>query len=321
MALEMAKAHATEVGVMRVALHDADKTIFPNIALMKLSAWHKAHGDIVDWFSPLLDYDFVYSSKVFSWTPEDTYLPKSAKKGGTGYANQNDELDPEIEHIMPDYGIYPHFQASLGFTTRGCIRSCPWCIVPKKEGALRPHADIEEFLRPDCRDIVLMDNNILAHEHGIKQLEKSIAMGLRVDCNQGLDSRLVADNAELAKMLAKVHWKVIRFACDKKSQMESVEKSVLAIRKYSGKKCNFSCYVLVQDIDDALERVAFLRGLGVDPFAQPYREPGSKKEPAKILKRFARWVNHKAIFKTVSWKEYQAGRYESANANGLFACW
>lgn len=291
---------------MFVGLHDSDHSRFPNLPLMKLSAWHKSQGHDVEHFIALkaANYDVIYSSKVFSWTEIDPYLPDTAIRGGTGYGNPA-ELAPEIEHILPDYSLYPDFRASLGFATRGCVRSCPWCVAPAKEGAIRAHAEIREFLRPDSRDVILMDNNILAHSHGIAQLEYSIGAGLRIDCNQGLDARLIAADAALARLLAKVHWlKGPRLACDHKSQMEAVKKAVTAIRKYSGKKGAFSCYVLVKDIEDALERVEFLRGLGVDPFAQPYREPSSRKEPAKDLKYFARWVNHKAIFKSVAWEDY-----------------
>lgn len=291
---------------MLVGLHDSDHSRFPNLPLMKLSAYHKAKGDTVERFLPLAahTYDIVYSSKVFSWTEEEPNLPRGTVRGGTGYT-LSVNLPDGIEHIMPDYALYPAFQASLGFVTRGCIRTCPWCVVPAKEGAIRAHAEIREFLRPDSRDVILMDNNILAHPHGIAQLEYSIGAGLRIDCNQGLDARLIAADAALARLLAKVHWlKGPRLACDHKSQMEAVKKAVTAIRKYSGKKGAFSCYVLVKDIEDALERVEFLRGLGVDPFAQPYREPGSRKEPAKDLKYFARWVNRRAIFKSVAWEDY-----------------
>lgn len=290
-----------------MALHDSDKTRFPNLPLMKLSAWHKHKGDSVSWFMPLVSYtyDQVYSSKVFSWTKEDGYLPGHTIRGGTGYHEKCNNLPDKVEHIMPDYSIYHDFNASLGFTTRGCIRSCAWCIVPEKEGKIREHAEIKEFLRPDCPDVILMDNNILAHPHGIAQLEYSINAGLRIDCNQGLDARLIASDDTLARLLSKVRWlKGPRLACDHKSQMSAVEKSVLAIRKYGGKKYNFSCYVLVAEIDDALERVEFLRALDVDPFAQPYRKPNSHELPAKELCQFSRWVNHKAIFKSVAWKDY-----------------
>lgn len=129
---------------------------------------------------------------------------------------------------------------------------------------------------------------------------------VRLDCNQGLDARLIAVDDALARLLSRVRWsKSIRLACDHKSQMPAVESSVKAIRRHGGKRYNFSCYVLVQDVEDALERIEFLRSLGVDPFAQPYREPGSKKVPAQNLRRLARWVNHKAIFKSIPWVKYR----------------
>lgn len=291
---------------MKVAIHDSDYTGFPNLPLMKLSAWHRAQGDTVERFIALANesYDRVYSSKVFSFTAEEPNLPHNAVRGGTGYGPGPD-LPDEIEHIMPDYNLYPAFQASLGFVTRGCIRSCSWCVVPGKEGKIHAHADMDEFLRPGCRDVVLMDNNILAHEHGIMQLERSIALNLRIDCNQGLDARLIAQDDAVARLLSRVHWiRFIRLACDHKSQMSAVEKAVTSIRRHGGKKYNFSCYVLVQEVEDALARVEFLRALDVDPFAQPYREPGSKEAPPKSQRDFARWVNQKAIFKTVPWPEY-----------------
>lgn len=294
---------------MKIALHDSDRTRFPNLPLMKLSAWHRAQGDTVERFIALANdsYDRVYSSKVFSFTAEEPNLPRGVIRGGTGYGSGPD-LPDEIEHIMPDYSLYPAFQASLGFVTRGCIRSCSWCVVPGKEGKIHAHAELEEFLRPGCRDVVLMDNNILAHEHGIAQLERTITLNLRIDCNQGLDARLIAADDALAHLLSRVHWlKSIRLACDHKSQMLAVERTVTAIRRHGGKKYNFSCYVLVKDVPDALERIEFLRALGVEPFAQPYREPGSKSVPAQDLRRLARWCNHKAIFKTVPWPKYQGG--------------
>lgn len=295
---------------MKVALHNSDTTAFPNLALMKLSAWHKARGDMVKPFIAIESamYDLVYSSKIFSWTAVEPCLPDNTIKGGTGYGIAQD-LPEEVEHIMPDYGLYPAFTASLGFTTRGCVRNCPWCVVPQKEGVLRPHANIMEFLRPDSREVVLMDNNILASSWGLRQLEIALDMRLKIDCNQGLDARIIASNPDIAKLLAKVRWlKSIRLACDHKSQMAAVEKAVTSIRNYSRKKGSFFCYVLVNDIQDALERVEFLRELGVDPFAQPYRPPGSKEEPEKPLKHFARWVNHKAVFKSVSWSDYRYGK-------------
>lgn len=112
-----------------VGLHDADKNKFPNLALMKLSAWHKARGDDVRWWIPLEQYDKVYSSQAFTFSPEEPMLPEDAVKGGTGYGVYED-LPEEIDRMHPDYSIYPDVDYAIGFLTRGCIRKCPWCVVP-----------------------------------------------------------------------------------------------------------------------------------------------------------------------------------------------
>jgi len=123
---------------MKIGLHDSDKTGFPNLALMKISAWHKAQGDAVEWWNLMFPYDKVYSSKVFTFTPECVYLPPDTVKGGTGYGIYED-LPEEIDAMFPDYSIYPDCKHAIGFLTRGCIRHCPWCVVPRKEGAIRPY--------------------------------------------------------------------------------------------------------------------------------------------------------------------------------------
>ena len=295
---------------MRIALHNSDKTKFPSLPLMKLSAYHKAKGDMVEWYIPFFEpeYDIIYSTKVFTFTPEDLTLPDRTIRGGTGYGSSL-KLPEEVEHICPDYSLFPSVNFSCGFTTRGCIRACPWCVVPKKEGKIQAHAEIAEFLRQDSWDVVLMDNNILAHDHGLHQLEWAAERSLRIDCNQGLDARIIAHDEGAAKILARTHWiRFIRLACDRKEQIEAVGKAVQNIRKHSGKKHEFFCYLLVRDdIDDALERAEFLRSLGISPFAQPYRDFTSNVEPKDIQKHFARWVNVKSIFHSVSWKDYKYG--------------
>ena len=297
----------------RIAIHDADGGKYPNLALLKLAAWHRARGDTVERFAPLYGYDHVYSSKVFSWTPENRYLPMDAEKGGTGYGLTKD-LPDAVEHLCPDYA-FVGIDYSMGFLTRGCIRSCPWCIVPGKEGAIRAHADIEEFARH--RDVVLMDNNVLAHDHGIAQIEKMARLGLRVDFNQGLDARLI--DPAIARRLTALRWiRFIRMACDHKSQMPEVAKAIGLLRSAGCRKEIF-CYVLVKNVDDALERVDFLRSLNVTPFAQPYREQGNKAEPARELKRFARWVNLKKAFKSTDWQGYLDGYKPGQPENGMLA--
>lgn len=130
---------------MKIALHDAEKEhfkkekTFPNYALMKIAAWHKAAGDTVQWWNPLYKYDRVYSSKIFDFTPDDPYLPEDTILGGTGYRNipLGHELPPEIDEMFPDYSIYPDCDYAIGYLTRGCIRNCRWCIGEKLFGCYK----------------------------------------------------------------------------------------------------------------------------------------------------------------------------------------
>jgi len=284
---------------MEIALHDHEKNGYPNLALMKLSAWHKAKGDSVEWFNAFSKYGKVYSAKIFTWTKKDPYLPKNTVYGGTGH-DISVVLKDEIELICPDYELYGLSQ-SYGFLTRGCIRSCKECFVPLKEGAIRPHQDIEDFARH--RDVVLMDNNVLACDHGIKQLEKIARLGLRVDFNQGLDARLIDDS--IARRLSKIKWlHPLRLACDHSRQIENVRKAIELLRWHNVTPAQYFCYVLVKDVEDAVERVKFLKGMYVIPFAQPYRDREGT-EPTKEQKDFARWCDRRELIKSCTWEDYK----------------
>ena len=293
----MAGKAAEETNGMIIGLHDSDKTDFPNYALMKISAWHKQQGDTVEWWNPLFNYDRVYSSKVFTFTPENPYLPENTVKGGTGYGIY-DELSPEIDEMFPDYSIYPNVDYAIGFLTRGCIRKCPWCVVPKKEGKIRPYRTWQEIKRPDSRDIVFMDNNVLACPHGVEQMKDMIGKKVRVDFNQGLDARLISP--EIADILSRLKWiRHIRMSCDTDQMLETVLTAIHRLNDYGVKSYRVFVYLLVQDIQSAEKRAIALRDAGADVFAQPYRDFTTNKEPDDELKHLARWVNHKAIFKTV----------------------
>lgn len=281
---------------MRIALHDNDKTGFPNYALMKISAYHKARGDDVEWWYPLKEYDRVYSSKVFTFSNEEIYLPENAIRGGTGYG-MLDELPPEVDDMFPDYSIYPECDYAIGFLTRGCIRKCPWCIVPTKEGNIRPYRTWKEIKRQDSRDVVFMDNNVLACAHGIDQMRDMIGENVRVDFNQGLDARLI--NAEVAEILSKLKWiRFIRMSCDTDAMLKVVLRAIALLKQYGVKPYRVFVYLLVQDIESAERRALALRDAGAEVFAQPYRDFENKIEPTKEMKDFARWVNRKHIFKS-----------------------
>jgi len=286
---------------MKIALHSADKTKFPNLALMKLSAWHKAHRDIVEWYMPIMSstYDKIYSSKVFTFTQPEKLLGHDVIYGGTGNDIKK-RLNDNIEHSCPDYELYG-LDHSLGFLTRGCPNKCSWCIVPEKEGKIKAHADIDEFLRHD--KVVLMDNNVLASDHGITQIEKLIRLKVKVDFNQGLDCRLI--NNSIAKLLARLKWlHPIRLACDTASQMEPIQKAVRLLRWHNARPARYFVYCLIKEVDEAMERIKFIKGLYCEPFVQPYRDIKNPKEPSKEIKKFARWVNHTAVFNSIPYEKY-----------------
>ena len=170
-------------------------------------------------------------SKVFTFTPDYPYgFPCEVIKGGTGYRDYATVLPPEVEHTCPDYGLY-NYPAAIGFLTRGCVNRCPWCVVPRKEGALRGNADIEEFL-DGRRNAVLLDNNVLASGWGLEQIEKIIRLGVRVDFNQGLDARQIARNPPIAELLSRVKWmRYIRMAYDSTAVRDDVRKAFARLKK------------------------------------------------------------------------------------------
>lgn len=293
---------------MNVALVDVDGHNFPNLALMKLSIWHKAQGDSVEWYSPLFSRpDCIYASKVFTFTQDYTdYAPGHPEpvRGGTGY-DPSEKLPDEVEHMIPDYSLYPNWQPAIGFLTRGCIRNCPWCIVPKKEGRLREVGGIER-ISAGRKEVVLLDNNFLAADKEFvrEQLEKAARLKIRIDFNQGLDARLVTP--ENAKLLSACRWiRFIRFSCDTVAMIEPIRRAVSLIRE-RGCKREIFCYMLVRDIADAEIRLRALVDLNVTPFAQPYRDFTENSVPTDEQRRFASFANVKGgkLCKKMKFKDY-----------------
>ena len=217
---------------LKIGLIDVDGHNFPNLALMRLSAYHKTRGDNVEWWDGFRHYDKVYMSKVFTFTPDmDTCInADEIVRGGTGYKDYG-SLPKIVEQTLQDYTMYPKWETAIGFLTRGCIRNCPWCIVPKKEGLIRPAATWEQIKRPDSLDIVFMDNNVLAHDHGLDQIDRMGCENIRVDFNQGLDARLIT--AQTAKMLARLKWiRHIRMSCDTSAMLPVIEQATASARSW-----------------------------------------------------------------------------------------
>lgn len=170
--------------------------------------------------------------------------------------------------------------------------------MPHKEGAIRPYRTWREIKRPDSRDIVFLDNNVLACPHGIAQIEDMIGQDVRVDFNQGLDARLISP--DVAALLARLKWiRFVRMSCDTDAMLVVVLNAIRLLNRCGVKPYRVFVYLLVQDIESAERRAVALRDSGAEVFAQPYRDFENNVEPTDEQKRFARWVNRKAIFKTV----------------------
>ena len=283
---------------------------YPNLALMKISAWHKSVGDSVEWYNPLCYYDRVYMAKVFSYTEDYGYFVQADEiiRGGTGYDIAS-KLPRKMEYITPDYSIYPEIdnKTAYGFLTRGCPNKCKWCIVPKKEGAIEPYMDIEQIATDGRTNIILMDNNILASDYCIEQLQKIAAMKLKVDFNQGLDARLVTD--EIAKLLAQIKWiNRIRFGCDTQKQIVDCERACSLIDKHGYKGEYFFYCILLDDFNESFSRVNHWKEKGGNrfyPYCQPYRDPNKRFQVIpQWQKDLAGWANKKWIFKTCDFKDF-----------------
>lgn len=316
---------------MLIGLHDSELDhikgkAFPNYALMKISAWHKAQGDTVELFTPIdpdapeqlslfpMDeyparrkaeiYDLIYSSKVFGFTPENPYLPERTIKGGTGY-NVKAELAPEIDSIFPDYSIYPQCDYAIGYITRGCPNRCPWCVVPEKEGDIKPYRHWRELVRPDTNKLVLMDNNILSCEYGIQELESLIGSGYAVDLNQGMDARLVDER--IAGIIGRLKWvKYIRFSCDQTPQIDAIFRAAALLAEYGIKPYRLFIYLLVtKDIDNAAHRVERLRELnGISLYAQAERNESKGITPNPAQLEFAQRFVYGRTYRKETWREY-----------------
>jgi hypothetical protein len=318
--------------VTRIGLMDLDRTGFPNLALMKLSAWHRAQGHEVELIrddpSPLTvlyRFDKVHASAVFSWNRAKALAWEAigVEIGGSGVSLAR-RLPPEIEALRPDYSLYG-IDYGFGFLSRGCIRKCSFCIVPQKDGLPRVVASIDDLLNHDSRRsrpfVVLLDDEFFWNlKWAIAQLEEFTRRGIDWCPSQGLDIRCTAP-ALCEALAASPFWNVhrtrrqITFAFDDVGIERRYRQGVEQLFAAGIKAWQLQSYVLVGfdtstktprplHADDH-RRIAVIQEYGIDPFVMVYREPGSgRMSPDRELRDFARWVNGR-ICKTCAFEEYR----------------
>lgn len=312
---------------MKIGLIDLDMEArinkgFPNLALMKLSAWHKAKGDLVEWYRPMFSghLDRVYMSKVFSFTPEYGYYIDADEviRGGSGYCiklkdgkevydrRTDKPLPDEVDHIMPDYSLYGITDTAYGFMSRGCPRGCDFCIVKRKEGSRsRKVADLSEFWNGQ-KNIELLDPNTLAcrdWEDILQQLENS---GAYVNFNQGADIRLM--NKKKMEAIKRIKIKTIHFAFDRYEDKEKVVPKLKEFREGTGwDRHKVTVYILCgydTSIRQDEERIQIVRDIGFQPYVMLYDKEHIPK--GHELRRLQRWVNSPQIFRSCrTFSEYR----------------
>ena len=293
---------------MKIGLIDVDGHNFPNLPLMKLSAWHKQQGDHVEWYEPMFSghMDKVYMSKVFTFTQDYQYCIDADEviKSGTGYyyPDGGEPLIPEIEHIYPDYDLYGIKDTAYGFLTRGCPKGNlhKYCIVSQKEGfCSHKVADLSEFWRGQ-KNIVLLDPNITACKDCNSLFQQLIDSKAWIDFSQGLDMQLMTE--EKTELLKQMKIKSVHFALDNWNEYESAIPKFKMFKELTGwDKRKMGVYVLTNfdtTHEQDLERIYKLRELGYWPYVMIYeREKLPKKH---ITRKLQRWVNMRAIFEKVT---------------------
>lgn len=306
---------------MKIGLIDVDGHNFPNIPLMKLSAFHKAKGDTVDWYEPLLHgfpnkpLDRVYMSKVFSFTTDYEHYINANEviRGGSGYcietvngkeiyhSERDSVLPAEIEHIYPDYDLYPELckDTAYGFLTRGCPRGCDFCHVEAKEGRCSLKvADLSEFWRGQ-KNIMLCDPNLIACKDWKELLQQLIDSRAKININQGIDIRIMTE--EKAAMIRQLRVDSVHFAWDRYEDKDLILPKFKMFKEITGWKARkTSVFVLTNfntTIEQDLERIYTLRDMDYDPYVLVYDKQHTKgNDTVRLLQRY---VNNRKIFKTI----------------------
>jgi hypothetical protein len=283
---------------MKIGLLDVDNHNFPNLAQMKISAYHKSIGDEVERINPMSRYDKVYVSKVFSFTPDYNFNIQADKIvcGGVGYGIENDyNLDHKVEHSMPDYSLYRIQNNAYGFLSRGCPRNCSFCNVSKHQGNKSVKvSDLNEFWNGQ-KHITLLDPNILACKDSFNLLDQLKQSKSFVDFSQGLDARLInKDNIELLKQ---IKLKSIHFAWDGAKDFKTGEKLELIAKETGWNRSKIQVYVLVNfdsTLEEDLHRIMAIKALNFAPYVMVFEK--EKLPKGHIIRHLQRYVNNRYIF-------------------------
>jgi len=281
---------------LKIGLVDVDSFNFPNLALMKLSAYHKKLGDDVSMYMPIFDYDKIYMSKVFTFS-KDRKINSNAEieRGGTGYDLEK-KLPDEIDGVFPDYSLYDIKDTAYGYLTRGCPRKCDFCIVAKKEGdKTEQKYKLNQFWNGQ-KNIKLLDPNITAAPNFIDLMGELAETKASIDFTQGLDLRLLTDKK--IEAIKKVNVKLIHFAWDRVEDEKIIcekLKLFLEITNYHYTKC--IVYVLVNfnsTFEQDLYRIHKIKELGANPYVMVYEA----KTADRKYKYLRTYVNGRVNFRT-----------------------
>ena len=293
----------------KIGIYQVDGKI-PNLALMKVCGYHETIGDEVSVYDGILfaeQYDIIYASKLFGFTPMPQ-IPENMIIGGTGIDFYN-KLPVEIENATPSYSLYPNCDYHLGFSMKGCRFNCKFCCVPKKEGRPYNYNAIDEILiNPNGGNrLMLLDNDFFGGENWKGNLERIIELKLKVCFVQGLNIRIITD--EQAELLSKCDYrnskfnkKYLTFAWDKFRDEKLIINGIERCVRSGIPTKNMQFFVLIgfdTTPEQDMHRVEMLRNLGAMPYVMPYNKDD------KYQKAFTRWVNHRAIFNSVKWKDYK----------------
>lgn len=281
---------------MKVGLFNLEPKIY-NTAMMQVSQYHKNNGDHIEIYSPIFHelYDKVYTFSIFDFT-DKRMVREDMIKGGTGF-DVISRLPSKIEDSDLDYSIFPGCRASYIWFSRGCFRRCPFCIVWKKEGNIKPVEP--KNLNPTGEYIEVMDNNFFANPKWREAIDKLIEWEQPVIFSSGIDIRIF--NKKQGESLKKIRIpkdKFIHIAWD--NPKDNPTDKIELLKKYIHHR-KIMCYVLIgywSTPEEDMARVEKLREMKIDSFVMPFNKFDSYQ------RAFTRWVNFKAIFKTIPWEKY-----------------